>query len=80
MRIRKTPTVAKRKMNCKHPKWTLDKNSLGTCVECGATRQFPVECKLELRPSEISAIEGLDTSGDFDGWLHTQLPDLEGET
>jgi len=44
-------------MTHKH-RYILDKNSFGIC-KCGATRQFPVEKKLELRPSEIIAMENL---------------------
>ena len=45
------------KMPHKHH-YILDNNSFGKC-ECGATKQFPVEKKLELRPSEIIAMENL---------------------
>jgi len=54
MQLGKTRFVAK---THKH-KYILDENNFGIC-ECGATKQFPVEKKLELRPSEIIAMENL---------------------
>ena len=38
--------------------WILDKNSFGRC-RCGATRQFFVEEKAELRRSEIATLNRL---------------------
>lgn len=62
-------------MKCKHPKWRLDENSKGTCVKCGATKQFPVEKKLILRPSEASAMGSIaaDSKVNTDSWLHAEL-------
>jgi len=39
--------------------YILDENNFGKCKHCPATKQFPVEKKLELRPSEIIAMENL---------------------
>jgi len=39
-------------------KYILDENNFGRC-KCGETKQFPIEKKLELRPSEIIAMENL---------------------
>jgi len=54
MQIRKTRFVAK----THNHKYILDKNNFGR-YKCKATKQFPVEKKLELRPSEIIAMENL---------------------
>ena len=66
-------------MKCKHPKWTIDKNNKGTCVVCGATKQFPVEKRLKLRPSEILTFQNLaaDSRVNPDSWLHASVPELE---
>ena len=56
--------------------WVLDKNNFGRC-KCGATKQFPAGPKLKLRPSEISAIEGLDSIYSPDDWLHKRSTSLE---
>ena len=39
--------------------FVLNENSLGRCKHCPATKQFPVEKRLKLRPSEIIAMENL---------------------
>ena len=57
--------------------WILDKNSFGRCRDCPATKQFPAGSKLKLRPSEISAIEGLDSIYSPDDWLHESSTSLE---
>ena len=69
-------------MKCKHPKWNIDKNNKGTCVECGATKQFPVERKLTLRPSEVSSIDSLGSEAGYDpdSWLNATSQDFEVKT
>ena len=59
-------------MKCKHPKWTIDKDNKGTCVVCGASKQFTVEKRQKLRVSEVSAIEGIGGEAVYnpDSWLN----------
>ena len=67
-------------MKHKH-KYILDKNSFGVC-ECGASKQFPRECRMELRASEVSAIEGVGSEAGYDpdSWLNTTSHDFEVRT
>ena len=62
-------------MNCKHRKWILDKNNLGTCVKCPATKQFPVVSKITLRPSEVLTMENLgpDSKCNPDAWCSASV-------
>ena len=55
--------------------YILDKNSFGRC-KCGATKQFPVEKRLKLRPSEASAMDGLYSAftPDIGGWCSEREP------
>ena len=62
--------------------WILDKNSFGKC-KCGATKQFPVERRLTLRPSEIAALEGKCSEVAYDpdaSWLNASAQDFERGT
>ena len=64
--------------------WILDKNSFGKCKYpgCTATKQFPIERRLILRPSEIAALEGKcsEVAYDPDGWLNASAQDFERGT
>ena len=57
-------------MNCKHRKWILDRNNLGVCVECGTTKQFPVEPIPKINFGELPKY-------DPDSWLNAEVHGLE---
>ena len=80
MEKRKRLFVAKRH---KH-KYILDENSFGRCKypRCKATKQFPVERKLTLRPSEVLSINSLGSEAGYDpdSWLNATSQDFEVKT
>jgi len=55
--------------------FVLDKNNLGKCKHCPATKQYPVEMIQKLRPSEVITIENLssDSISDPDGWCYASV-------
>jgi hypothetical protein len=62
------------KIDCVHF-WVLDKNSFGRCRNCSATKQFPVEENLALRPNEVLTFQNLssDSRWDSSAWLNAKV-------
>jgi hypothetical protein len=65
---------SKRKLRKHKHFYILNKNNFGKC-KCGATKQFPVEKKLALRPSEVLTFENLsrDSRVDPSSWLNAEI-------